>query len=336
MECSICLIQPEDVYISCKRYGCELIICGECANMMVSVCYSQINSKPSCECNCEYLSSQLSPVLTKKSMEMYISICAKSNDSVKKSIEDRRITIAIMLEKVKAQTRSDLFDSLPAGLAKLIIISGLEAKRIARQAMIAEVKRNIKNMSFKRCVSFICNGKLLDHNDCLKCTKCGLLVCKDCDVVRSEEHTCDPDNVENVKILNKIAKCPNCNVPATKGEGCIFITCPYCKVNFNSSSGVRTGHGGHNDGKIKPMRLYNNLSDIVTDENIEAKIILNKIESAKTNFEGSSSKRPDRVYEAKYRLGLYHQTINRIYELRDIKMLNNETLKNILKYIETI
>lgn len=345
MECIMCLCPPEINFVKCKNYGCELITCAECLSIMISVCFDSINSMPMCECGCEYVSSQLRDILTKPVMNQYINLCERMNDKLLSELPynilaGKELNLK-MFETVKSKVRTDIYEALPPAIANLIVISELESKILKiKKLKLLELQKQttlITNLSRRKCVSFVCTGRLMDQIESLECTICGLLVCKKCDAVKSNNgHICKTEDVESIQVINEIAKCPKCNVPATRGDGCIFITCPYCHTNFDSNTGAITSAGGHNNGMIQPMTNYTKLADLTTDEDFNGKILLNRIQKSKPRLIKSSKNREDCIYESRYNLNLYKKTINRIYELRDRNLLSHETLVNIAKYVETL
>lgn len=344
MECIMCLCPPEIGFVKCKNYGCELITCTDCVTIMISVCFDSINSMPMCECGCEYVSSQIRDILTQPVMNQYITLCKRMNDKLLSDLPNLLAEKELnrkMFETVKSKVRTDIYEALPPAIANLIVISGLESKllKIKKRKLLDLQKQTslITNLSRRKCVSFVCAGRLVEQNDSLLCTICGLLVCKKCDAVKSDsDHVCKTEDVKSIQVLNEIAKCPKCNVPATKGDGCTYITCPYCQTHFNSNTGAITSAGGHNNGMIQPMTIYTKLADLTTDEDLTSKILLNRIQDLKPRLIKSSKKREDCIYESRYNLNLYTKTINRIYELRDRNLLSHETLANIAKYVETL
>lgn len=328
MECIFCYCEPETSTISCKEYGCDHVSCIDCVQIMIDVCFNAINSMPACECGYEYLSSQLSD-LPKESKEKYIILCKRANEQTrpKPRIATRAAHLA-MIEEIRSKTRKDIREALPPAISNLMIISGLESK-----LMKFEKTRRPQILHQRRCVSFTCNGLLHQEENILKCSKCSLLVCSLCDAVRSKSsHECKKDEVESRKLLNSIAKCPTCGVPATRGDGCIFITCPYCHTSFDSNTGLKTEHGGHNNGEIKGKVAHTSILEIVPDTDSVNRTLLMQIRDAKPGK--ISSRRPDIVYESKYKHKVYLATINRIYELRDSGRLTIKELTNILKYLQ--
>lgn len=83
-----------------------------------------------------------------------------------------------------------------------------------------------------------------------KCGMCNGLSCKRCHEPRDDEHKCNPEVVESVKLLKRDTKpCPSCGSSIFKIEGCDQMWCTQCKVAFSWSTGeiVKSGivHNPH-------------------------------------------------------------------------------------------
>ena len=333
MSCIFCFDIPTApiVAVACRGYECRLIACSECIETMVKVCRDTVRSMPTCECRCEYTQSQLLPVLSKEIMEMYIMMCKRNLELDNPTSTVSRVDHAAMIDAVRQRIRKNMSEALPEAVVHTMIISGLEKRLIAREQ---------KNSAFKApqrllrpCVSFTCKGKLVDNDQVLKCHKCSLLVCKTCDVVRSaEDHTCRKEDMDTVDALKDVRACPKCSVPTTRGSGCVFVTCPYCNTKFDSTTGMQSAWGGHKVGEYKPLPKHRNLADMAIDE--EGRDLLNAIQDVTPTT--TRTPRPDIRYQDQYKKKIYTDTVNRIYELRDSKVLNNQTLAKILKYLNQL
>ena len=64
---------------------------------------------------------------------------------------------------------------------------------------------------------------------------CENKICSKCNEIKSsEEHECDPNNVETVNLLKKDTKgCPTCGTLINKSSGCNQMWCPSCHTAFN-------------------------------------------------------------------------------------------------------
>ena len=334
ITCIFCLCDITTDYVSCKGYGCNLVACTECVSVMVDVCFKSIGAMPTCTCGCEYVMSQLEDVLDAELLQKYITLCRRTRENVKTAPRvDRGASKAIrdqMVLQVLELTRKDLQDALPPAIVKLMQISGLEMKLIA--AHLKTVEKTKKDLSQRKCVSFICNGVLIVNDGVLKCNKCKLLVCGKCDAVRSPtSHECKNEEVETMELLKHIAKCPTCGIPATKGEGCIFVTCPICKTDFDSKTGEATKQGGHDNGLIVGLAKHTQLTELVPESDTRRRLLLIKIKKARPT--SSKKKCPAVKYEDVYKVELWTRTINRLFELKDLSV---ESLTNILRYMKSL
>ena len=115
----------------------------------------------------------------------------------------------------------------------------------------------------RKCPVSACRGFLSTQ---WKCEICENKICPECNEVKNEDHECDPNNVETVKLLKKDTKpCPKCGTMIFKISGCAQMWCPDCHTAFNWNTmqietGVihnphyyefqRIGGGGRNHGDI--------------------------------------------------------------------------------------
>lgn len=106
---------------------------------------------------------------------------------------------------------------------------------------------SVKKKFVRKCPVGDCRGFL---DDKWKCELCDSHICKKCNEINEgEEHECDPNNVETVKLLNKDTKpCPACGTMIFKISGCNQMWCPDCHTVFDWVSGrIETGviHNPH-------------------------------------------------------------------------------------------
>ena len=115
----------------------------------------------------------------------------------------------------------------------------------------------------RKCPVSECRGFLSTQ---WKCEICDNKICPECNEIKNEDHECDPNNVETVKLLKKDTKpCPKCGTMIFKISGCAQMWCPDCHTAFNWNTmqietGVihnphyyefqRMGGGGRNHGDI--------------------------------------------------------------------------------------
>jgi hypothetical protein len=104
-----------------------------------------------------------------------------------------------------------------------------------------------KRVFVRRCPVDDCRGFLSTR---WKCQICDNNICSECnEVKKGDDHTCDPNNVETVKLLKKDTKpCPSCGTMIFKISGCSQMWCPDCHTAFDwNTMKIETGriHNPH-------------------------------------------------------------------------------------------
>ncbi len=85
------------------------------------------------------------------------------------------------------------------------------------------------------CPTANCRGFLNSSNECAVCQK---KFCKSCFEVKTEEHECDKDLVETMKLIKKESKpCPKCGEFISKISGCDQMFCTSCGTAFSWKTG---------------------------------------------------------------------------------------------------
>jgi len=71
-----------------------------------------------------------------------------------------------------------------------------------------------------------------------KCGICDTAICKDCRVVKLDEHACNADDVATARALEAETKpCPKCSAPISKVSGCDQMWCTVCHTTFSWNTG---------------------------------------------------------------------------------------------------
>ena len=98
----------------------------------------------------------------------------------------------------------------------------------------------------RQCPVEECKGFLSENWYCGLCEK---HYCKKCNEMLTDDHICDPQTVETMKLLNKDSKsCPKCGTVIHKSSGCAQMWCISCHTAFNWRTGeIETGriHNPH-------------------------------------------------------------------------------------------
>ena len=143
------------------------------------------------------------------------------------------------------------------GIDRLIVEAQEEINRVARNIRdLQHLKNNIlnggdaaagsenekeKRVFVRKCPVNECRGFLSTR---WKCQICENNICSECNEIKGDEHTCDPNNVETVKLLKKDTKpCPQCGTMIFKISGCSQMWCPDCHTAFDwNTMRIETGN----------------------------------------------------------------------------------------------
>lgn len=101
-----------------------------------------------------------------------------------------------------------------------------ELRELKTNDEIVEKKKFIRKCPNGDCHGFLSSG--------LKCELCGCRACSECREVKLENHECNKDILESVRLLEKDSKgCPKCSALIFKIEGCDQMYCVECHTAFS-------------------------------------------------------------------------------------------------------
>lgn len=143
-------------------------------------------------------------------------------------------------------------------------IKGLVRKRdmVQYQHRHAQPKKIVFTVP---CPVDSCRGFLTED---WKCGLCNKSICKYCRLEIRENHTCDKETVESIKLINTETRpCPKCGAPIYKIDGCdqIWCTVEACHTAFNWHTG-KIETKVHNPHYYEYMRARGGMPRAVGDE----------------------------------------------------------------------
>ncbi len=360
---SICLICLSDVgqYISCHDPKCKSIVCHDCAKDYVTHSANE-NRLPQCpgdECKNLFLLSSIRKLGDKKIEKLYEKACYGYFMNKSKEEIDDHVIYQNMIDKIRKERKDFIRGEFSAAISLVIDVAlGTKLNKINKNnksfGVIKESKRT--------CMVSYCNGKLDENMECIKCEN---KFCKDCEksLNRNGDHVCKPEDIEGVKSINAFVRCPTCNIPVQKSQGCNAITCAVCNTNFDYISGEKCSAGNHGASVMFELNDYNILSNIYKDVYTKYCIgILQAIENEKPsdpnekivinmlkriyirNNDGLDSEidyhNLAKVFEkyvmCKFKYTEYMKIYNSIEEYHDKGILYSRRLKEILLLVEQI
>lgn len=134
------------------------------------------------------------------------------------------------------------------------ITTKIHEHNINIRAILNSESKTVNVFTFK-CPHSECSG-FLDSS--WMCGLCDNKTCKDCMEIITDNHECNPEKVETVKLIRRDTKpCPGCGEFIHKLNGCDQMWCPTCKVAFSWKSGQIENGNIHNPEYYRWMRENN-------------------------------------------------------------------------------
>ena len=94
--------------------------------------------------------------------------------------------------------------------------------------------RFLKSLTIDSESKCSCGGPILEH----ACLLCGQLYCKHCHEQLNAYHSCNPEVLETIKVLDETTiRCPKCLTRIQKTTGCDHMFCINCHCNFDWKTG---------------------------------------------------------------------------------------------------
>lgn len=130
-----------------------------------------------------------------------------------------------------------------------------EYRVLYNKLYVHEAPREVKKF-IRKCPVVECRGFLSTQ---WKCGSCETNICNKCNEPKLQEHTCDPENVASMELLNKDTKpCPNCGTMIFKIDGCDMMFCVDCHTAWSWKLGTIENGVIHNPHYYDFLRKKNN------------------------------------------------------------------------------
>jgi hypothetical protein len=238
--CIICYCN-ENFTLKCADKFCNTRICEECFETYLNHCLSE---KSLVKCLNQHCKSYIISDSFKKGNnyhELYKKVLLTAfMHSQGPEVKDK-INISKLVGDLRQQ-RKQFIKNFPKAI-ELVIDIALSKKlnNIGKQNKL--YVKNLVTKSNRMCMNSHCNGKMNQEFECLKCST---KFCKECEKVLKENHVCKKEDIESLKLISSIPKCPKCNIAIERSEGCNGMTCASCQTTFDYSTGQVSDHGSHN------------------------------------------------------------------------------------------
>lgn len=114
----------------------------------------------------------------------------------------------------------------------------------------------VQQKYYGKCFDEKCIGLLSKSGKCITCEK---ITCTKCLEKIEENHECNPDTLETVKVIKQDTKaCPKCFIPIHKVSGCYQMWCTNCHTTFHYNTGEILQETIHNPHYIEWLNSNRN------------------------------------------------------------------------------
>lgn len=241
MKCSICLFETEqDQQLKCP---CDSIICYDCMEQYTEFSLKE-NVLPKCTgCSQEYFKSDILVMKNPEIEKSYDMILFKklSGEKIGKTFDKKKF-----IETVRKAKTTFITDTLPECIS-FIVKNALKDKLNKIDNKNKKFMKKQQNDSEQKpCLDPLCSGIVINEH----CQKCNTVFCKDCERQKKENHACLQEDIDSVKFVESMIKCPSCKLPIMRSWGCNHMTCSSCNTNFDITTGKKIAQGNNHNEKI--------------------------------------------------------------------------------------
>ena len=328
--CIICYCN-ETFTLKCADKFCNTRICEECFETYLNHCLSE---KSLVKCLNQHCKSYIISDSFKKGNnyhELYKKVLLTAfMHSQGPEVKDK-MNITKLVGDLRQQ-RKQFIKTFPKAI-ELVIDIALSKKLNNIGKQNKSYVKNLVTKSNRMCMNSHCNGKM---NQDFECLKCSTRFCKECEKIMNENHVCKKEDIDSLKLISNIPKCPKCNIAIERSEGCNGMTCASCQTTFDYSTGEVSDHGsvniivGPQRTKFKfdfkqsyPEEISRRLFTIEKNEPKEPSIIMlnNLIQKLLTQQEEALTKK--------------EQTGEAITQSEENIAVENDVLKSFEKYLKS-
>ncbi len=261
--------------VCCEKYTekrRKRIGCAACDYEACNVCYktfitSDGVSRPKCmQCNTEwtgqFLQQNFSDTFIKGDLRKHTSTILLQQQVAMLPATQPAVERQIVYENLTSEIKDINRHIRELVLRKNVINAELHRMRRGENAnengnVNAAVDVSGQSLFHHKCCDPECRGFV---SSAWKCGTCGKFSCAQCHELKGatpvevEQHVCNPDNVETVRLLRTDTKpCPSCGIYIQKTEGCDQMFCISCKQLWSWKTG-KIEERGHNPHYLEWMR----------------------------------------------------------------------------------
>lgn len=180
-------------------------------------------------------------------IEKFIQACVIGLENDQGDQVETSLQLENNLKALRLKRKVFIEDKFPASVAFVAIHFFPQKVKKLEKNLEIKTKHHFNNLK-KKCMMNTCKGFLGDD---FICTLCNTRFCKSCEMIYLQNHQCKEDDLESMNLIKSCIKCPKCQLPILKSEGCNSMRCTHCGENFDYASGKSGGGGNNHNAKIE-------------------------------------------------------------------------------------
>ena len=272
-DCNICYFPIEGIHIKCSDPLCLTEICTDCLESYIEYHLNNGKGIPKCAMkgctNGELLLSEIEKTrndeLVKKYTKLIINHLKQDNSDDIFAETNKQL----MIKKIRKERHDFVLKAYPKAIS-FVIETSLKSKLNSIDKTNKEHIKDIDKKTNKKCPNIFCYSGILDID--FTCLSCSQKFCKKCETKKEENHVCKDEDIETLKLVDNMVKCPKCKLPVVKSYGCHNMTCSICKTNFDYVSGKVTVAGNHSNDTLV-LRKQKKISRLLSEEKYDPIIV---------------------------------------------------------------
>jgi len=198
-----------------------------------------------------FLKTEWRTVQEKKCLDKERALFPATMATIERKREETKARKEIILEKITQRKIKDLEQRLYHGDYTDEQIQDIHSEHAAVWIRHIDIRRRKQNLRVIQAnggdvaSKATYNGRTCSDSNCRgllstqwKCATCEKYTCKECHLLKDDNHVCKAEDVETAKLLAIDTKpCPKCRVPIYKIMGCDQMWCTECHTGFSWRTG---------------------------------------------------------------------------------------------------
>lgn len=276
VDCCVCFCPiGRGENIKCSKWTCPAQLCVDCLQLLIQYSHDAdiIPACPNNECKSTLLYADIEGFIDSEHKQLYHRTIAKFLIKNKGQDAEKSIAHKQMIKKLRDGRRIFIEKNFPPAILTVALIAF--PGKLKQVEKSAKTRIDSQLAGKKPCFNLSCCGSLILETNVspssvnvasvatptntlsqYKCCVCDTHFCEACEKPVNARHKCRQEDVDSVKYIQSLVKCPNCLFPIIKSQGCHSMRCSNCGTDFDYETGQVGGHGNSHNMTITVRKQY--------------------------------------------------------------------------------